>query len=246
MSSDAVNAKILSSDVDVIYQDSGEPEVLNNLRFLISQVSPLRRVEVNIGPDDWTTYVIESDHGTWGYGRYHELTEKLLSDRNIYSRAHAPGPQILKEGTDDKWRPAAWEFKSRPIDNVIILSQAILWIAIVVEAVLALGAVLSYYDPQEKTAAEDRGDKTSALYFYHWAGHHAWIIAFINISYVLLIIFISRLARALRKSKVIFKGSAAWESLSFRKNDDTVQLAGLYLAFLALLVSILALALLSA
>ena len=64
---------------------------------------------MQIGYGEWTTYLVESDDQTWAYGRYHELTDNLLANRSVFAKGYSPSPQILQEGTDNKWRRAAWK-----------------------------------------------------------------------------------------------------------------------------------------
>src|SRR6202046_2458788 len=100
---------ILPSHLAEIIKEAGEPNELNNLTFSIDQPCPNRRVEISIGPGVWTNYRVESDDQTWAFGRYHEVTGRLMADRCNYTKCTSASPQIIQEGTDDKWRPAAWE-----------------------------------------------------------------------------------------------------------------------------------------
>jgi hypothetical protein len=241
--SDGSGGKILPKSLDEISKESGNPDVLNNLHFSISQDSPVRRVDIQVGPGDWTIYVVESDDQTWALGRYHELTEKLLSDRSWYAKSHAASPQIPQENEDNKWRPAAWELTRgyRFVFGDIWLPA--LWAPVLLELVGILSLVAAYYDPGDTTEAQDQSDKDSLKPLLHGAYQHSFFLVLVNLSYIVLLIFLRRRVNTLLRSKVIFRDQTFLSSLTFRNNNDTVQLAGLYVAFFALIVSIIALAL---
>jgi hypothetical protein len=235
------NGKILPDNLNEIIKLAGNPAELNNLNFSISQDSPVRRVDIQIGPGDWTTYLIESDDQTWAHGRYHEITEELLANRSLYAKGHSTPPQVPKKGRDE-WRPAAWElvydWRARAV-NTIVPS---LWLPLALEVCTILIAIGYYYGTSANTVVA-RADHHNSVLVLNWFNNNHMLLFFINVSYVLMVIFLRRQMKALLGSKIILQGSGSFVSqLRFRKDrDDAVQLSILYLTFLILIVGIVTL-----
>lgn len=235
------NGKILSQDFSDLIKEAGDPAALNNLYFSISQDSPVRRVDIEMGPGDWTTYLIESDDQTWAYGRYHELTEKLLANRSLYAKGHFARPEILQESTGDKWRPAAWELVADWRVSIVKNLSRVLWLALAIEVAPILVALLYYYDPGGHTTVE-RNDQHNAERVLQWFNHKSTILLLITLSYVIMVIFLERRMRYFRRSKVILQSISSFSQLSLRQNpNDAVQLLILYLTFFILIVGVVTL-----
>lgn len=236
------NGRILPEDFrrDIV-REAGNPGELNNLIFSISQASPVRRIEIEIGPGDWTTYLIESDDPTWAHGRYFEITEELLADRNLYAKGRSSTPQVPKEGTDE-WRPAVWELVSDWRASALDYLNVVLWFVVVIEIGIIIIADL-YYHNTHGNAEVARNDHHNAQLVLNWFNNNATLLFFISLSYILMIIFLSRRMKKLLESKVILQGSNSFISqLRFQNNrNDAVQLALLYLTFFILIVGIVTL-----
>jgi hypothetical protein len=127
-----------------IIREAGNPDELDNLYFSISQDSPPRRVDIQIGSGDWTTYLIESDDQTWAYGRYHELTEMLLADRSLYAKGHSGAPEVPQKGTGDKWRAAAWELTTNWRMTFASVAFGLLVFVLII-SIVPIPIVLAYY-----------------------------------------------------------------------------------------------------
>src|SRR6266567_279681 len=167
--------KILPNHIDEIIKEADDPDELNNLDFSISQATPIRRVETHIGPGNWTTYRVESDDQTWAYGRYHELTDKLMSNRSLYAKFKSGTPQVLKEGTDDRWRSTPWE----PPKNWLVFATGIAtilpWMLLVLAAFAAI--ILAVQAANPGSNATERESHRIALQDAHYLGAHAPILA---------------------------------------------------------------------
>jgi hypothetical protein len=239
--SSGTNGKILPENLGEIVTEAGEPNELSNLSFSISQDSPVRRVDIQIGPGGWMTYLIESDDQTWAHGRYHEITEKSLANRSLYAKGRSSTPQVPKEGTNE-WRPAAWELVSDWRANAVDYLAPVLWLIVIAEIATIIIAQVFYQNTHSNTVAA-RNDRHNAHLVLSWFSNNSVLLFFISLSYVLMIIFLGRRMRTLLESKVILHGSNSFISqLKFQSNrNDAVQLAVLYLTFLILIVGIVAL-----
>lgn len=238
---DSDSGKISRVNLQEIIEDAGDPGELHNLHFSVSQEVPVRRVEIQVGSGDWTTYLVESDDPTWAYGRYHELTDKLLISRSLYAKGHSPSPQILKEGTDNKWRPAAWElvsnWKTSAGDDLI----KALWTVLIFELVLIAYAIGTYYDPggSSQVAKNDQHNAAAAL---GWIDKNSFIIFLVNVTYIAMILALKRWMRYFLRSVVLLQNDSFLLQLSPSKNrNDPIRLITLYITFGALMVSIVAL-----
>jgi hypothetical protein len=234
------HGKILPANVAEIIKLAGDPDDLNNLEFSINQDAPARRVDIQIGPGDWTKYLIESDDQTWAYGRYHELTERLLANRSSYAKGHLPRPEILRNDTDDKWRSTVWElvpdWRATFADNFL----KPLWLALSVEIFPILVAMVYYFDPTNNRVG--RADQNNAEHLLQWFNDNSFILIFITLSYIFMLIFLRRWTRTFLRSKVRLRGVSIFSQLSFRRNrDDAVQLIILYLTFLLLVIGVITL-----
>jgi hypothetical protein len=234
---------ILPENLAQVIKDADDPAEMNNFFFSIGQDSPVRRVEIEIGPGDWTRYFIESDDPTWAHGRYHEVTEKLLASRSLYAKGHASAPQVPREGTNE-WRPAAWELVSNWRANIANYTIPALWIILIAEIVTITVALSYYYDDagaKSKVAVSDRHNAEVALNWFH---SNSALLAFITFSYVAMIILVRQRMRRLLRSKIILegRGSSFFSQLGFKRNrDDAIQLATVYLTLLILMVGVAAL-----
>lgn len=234
--------KISPNHLDEIIKDADDPDELNNLDFSISQESPVRRVDLHIGPGDWTTYQVESDDQTWAFGRYHELTEKLLADRALYAKSRAQTPQVLQEGSDNKWRSAAWELTKDWRISLAGPGLFVLWIVPIAEASFIAVAIGQYYDPSGTSKRETEANKQGALDFLHWIDHHAVILLAFSLSYLIALIALQRWLRGSLKSRVILRKLSLFTQARFQgRNSDPIGLASFYVAFFTLIVAIIAL-----
>jgi len=235
------SGQISRGNLEEVIKEAGDPEELNNLYFSISQDSPVRKIEIQIGYGEWTTYLVESDDQTWAYGRYHELTDKLLANRGLFANGYSPSPQVLQEGTDDKWRRAAWEIVSDWKTSIAGHLITALWYVLIVELVLLGYTLGTYYDPGGNTRAS-KNDQHNAAIILSWADKNSFIIFCINLSYVATIVALRRWIKSLLKSVVVLQDGPFLAQLSLQRNrNDPIRLATLYITFSALIVSVVAL-----
>lgn len=233
--------KISPGNLSEIIKEAKNPVELNNLDFAISSKSPVRKVTIQIGAGDWTTYGVESDDQTWAYGRYHELTEKLLADRSFYAKGNAPSPQIPQEGSDDKWRDAAWEIKTNWRMSLVGHLIGALWILLAAELVFIGYFIAQYYAPGGNTTQQIRNSKRTAADILHPIGHNIGILLGFNVSYIIAAIALGRWLKSFRKSRVMLQKISLASQFSFRQDrTDSVSLASFYAAFLTLIVTIIA------
>lgn len=87
-------SKIEPQHLSKLIEESGNPKRLINFKFSAKQKNPYRRIEVTIRLDGWTYYEVASSDFTWALGRFHELTEKLLTNRRLTAKAQFPLPQV--------------------------------------------------------------------------------------------------------------------------------------------------------
>jgi hypothetical protein len=224
-----------------IIKEAGEPTELNNLLFSVIQPFPPRRVEVSIGPGEWTTYRVESDDQTWAFGRYHELTDRLMADRCNYAKGTSASPQIIEERTDDKWRPAAWES-----DKGWLIALSAMAPKLAALSLLA-GFLFVAYIPFEasfgpvKTKA-DRAQHAAALRTEHWLHTHSFAVFVLMTSCLVAIYAWWRWLRSSLISAVILRKTSLAYQFSFRnKRQDSLALASTYIALLTLIVTVIAL-----
>jgi hypothetical protein len=245
--SEGNDGKILPENLGQVVRDAGDPGELNNLYFSINQDSPARRVEMEIGPGDWTTYSIESDDQTWAHGRYYEITESLLANRSLYAKGGFSAPEVPKEGTDG-WRPAAWElvsdWRASAVGNVIHALWFALW-SVVVVGILTILVALSYdYYNMYTNSEVARNDRHNAHLVLSWFQYNSTFLLIVILCYAMMARILSRRMKRLLESKVTLRGSGSsfLSQLAFQRNrNDAVQLAVLYLTFLILIVGIVAL-----
>ena len=125
ITSDKKISKIKAEHLSKLIKDSRESRQLTNVRFSSSQENPARRryltnlsfssgqntatrkVSIDIDPDGWTYYKVESSDFTWTLGRFHELTEMLLASRKLPAKAQFPQPQVLVSEQYRPWGAAA-------------------------------------------------------------------------------------------------------------------------------------------
>lgn len=91
-------SKIELKHLSKLIEESGNPKRLINFKFSAKQKNPSRRIEVAIRLDGWTYYEVASNDFTWALGRFHELTEMLLSNRSDWAVAQSPLPQVVTPG----------------------------------------------------------------------------------------------------------------------------------------------------
>jgi hypothetical protein len=102
-------AKVAAEHLSKLTEESGESKRLINLKFSAGQESPARSVKINIDPDGWTYYEVESSDFTWALGRFHELTEMLLANRRLPAKARYPLPEVLTSKQNYiKWGSPLW------------------------------------------------------------------------------------------------------------------------------------------
>jgi hypothetical protein len=234
------HGKILPDNLSEIIREADNPDELNNLYFSISQESPARRVDIQIGSGDWTTYLIESDDQTWAYGRYHELTEMLLANRNLYTRSHSGPPEVLQKETGDKWRAAAWElvpdWRAKFVDGAFGILVGIL-----VLAIIPIPIALGYYYNAANSAL-GRVDKHNAERVLQWYNNNFITLFFIAVAYIVMLILLRRRTKSLLQSKITLQATSFFSQLSIRRNrNDAVQLLILYLTLLLVIVGLIAL-----
>lgn len=233
------HGKILPDNLSEIIREAGNPDELNNLYFSISQDSPARRVDIQIGSGDWTTYLIESEDQTWAYGRYHELTEMLLANRSLYAKGHSAAPEII-QGTGNKWRSAAWELVPDWRATISDYLLTTLWVILAIEVAPIPFAIGYYYNAANTKIG--RSDQHNAERILQWYNNNSVILFFITVIYIIMIIFLRRRMKSLLQSKITLQGISFFSQVSFRRNrDDAVQLIILYLTFLLLIVGIITL-----
>ena len=234
--------KVLPRNLDEIIKEA-DPETreLSNLSFDISQDGPVERaVVIQIGPDQWTTYEVRSDDQTWAIGRYYELTNKLLNDRNLYSKAYSARPQVPQKGAQGSWKPGTWEVVDDLRVSLVKLAVWLsLWAAPIAAAIFAFFAD-SWYYPGGKTYA-DLMDHQNALNMLHWANVNQSTIILISLSYLLWLIS-GRLywLKSWRKSAVVLKKSAILSQFSFTASgQNSVAIATFYATVVAVILAII-------
>ena len=226
--------RISPDNIDEIIAEAGRPEELNNLSFSVSQADPSRHVGIDIGPGAWTDYRIESADQTWAYGRYHELTDKLLQQRGFYTKFRSPAPEILEEG-GDKWKSAPWE----PVkDWRVNLVGAICVLPGIAGAWAVLMAALGAWN----------------YYFGSGSGHQQFVnsidallqssfsvvAAILVLVYLIIIYPYMRLLKGFQRSYVIVSKTSLLSQFSFRsKKTDPVILASFYVAAIGVLIAII-------
>ena len=240
--------QVVPDDLNEIIQEAGNPDGLNNLDFSITQDSPLRKVSINIGPGEWTTYWVESVDQTWAYGRYHELTDIFVRDRTIYAKCRSSRPQALREGSGDKWRPTAWEPKKDW--RIIFMSALVITpfvLAFLVLVSVALIAIVAYtpstgagYTRQQyQQAIRTQKDSLAQI---HWMGAHWAVIAGLTLSYIIILWALSRWLKTFLNSRVILRKATLLSQFSFRgANSDPVAVGSFYAAFLTMIITVIAL-----
>lgn len=231
-----------------VIKDAGDPSELNNFYFSVTQDSPVRRVVIEVGPGDSTVYSIESDDPTWAHGRYHEITEKLLADRSLYAKGYASAPEVPKEGTDG-WRTAPWElvsdWRASAVNGLTYVLRFVLWSAIISEIGTTLVALTYYYGTYTSPEVA-QNDRHNADLVLSWFRHSSAPLVAINFSYIVMVMLFIHLMKNLLVSKILLQSGngSFFSQLSIRRNrTNTVDLAGLYVAFFALIVSTLGLVL---
>ena len=135
-----------------IIREDGNPEELNNLYFSINQDSPVRRVDIQIGSGDWTTYLIESDDPTSGLSPVSSITEKLLANRALYAKGHSARPEVPQKGTGNKWRPTVWELVPDWRASIADLLLTALWLILAIEIVIPFALVYYYHHTNSKVS----------------------------------------------------------------------------------------------
>lgn len=219
--------KILPSHLDEIIEESGRPDDLNNLGFSVGQAELSRNVRILIGPGDDTIYRIESDDQTWAYGRYHELTDKLLKDRSLYAKFVAAAPETLEEGTDNKWRQVAWESANDWRAALVGLITLLPYLPGAAALALTLSFLGNYY------GAETKQDHQQALDIIHFMSRpHSILITTISVvTYVIAILAYRRWKKTFLRSGIMISKSSRLAQFNFRnKKADPVVLASFYVA----------------
>jgi hypothetical protein len=226
--------RISPGNIDEIIAEARRPDELNNLSFSISQADPSRHVEIDIGPGAWTDYRIESADQTWAYGRYHELTDKLLQQRGFYTKFRSPAPEIFEEG-GDKWKPAPWEpvkdWRVNLVGGTCLLPAAVGLFAVVIAAFVAW----NYYFG---SGAEHQQfvNSINALLQSSFSA----VAAILVLVYLIVVYPYVRLLKGFQKSYVIVSKTSLLSQFSFRsKKADPVLLASFYVAVIGVLIAII-------
>ena len=238
--------KVLHANLDEILKDS-DPKTrnLDNLYFEIRQDSPIERavtVQIGVG-GQWTTYEIRSADQTWAIGRYYELTDKFLNDRNMYSKGYSARPQVPRKAGGSTWKPGPWE----AVDDLrirLVKLPAWLWLWLWLAPIVAVGfaiTILSWYYPGGNTPAGLR-DHRNALKVIHWVDLNKTVIIGISLTYLFSLIPRYFWLVSLRKSIVVLKKSPILSQSSFAANSqNSIAIAGFYAALATLIVTIIAL-----
>jgi hypothetical protein len=234
------NGKILPDNLSEIIREAGNPDELNNLYFSINQDSPARRVDIQIGSGDWTTYLIESDDQTWAYGRYHQLTEMLLANRSLYAKGHSAAPEVPQKGKGDKWRAAVWELSTSWRATLASAAFGLLVFLLII-AITPIPIALVYYYNAANTAL-GRTDKINAQHVLQWYNNNGATLFFIFVTYIVMLVLLRRRLKSLLRSRIALQETSFFSQLSFRRNrDDAVQILSLYLTLLLVIVGVIAL-----
>ena len=229
--------KILPRHVDEMIKDAGDPNELNNLSFSISQTAPMQNVEIHIGSGGWTTYRVKSTDQTWAYGRYHELTDKLMSDRSLYAKFSAGQPEILRE--DNKWRTTAWEVSKDWRELGTAVAASIPWLPLV--ATGCFGFVIAAYAASPGSNAAERQSHKLALQDVHNLHTHASILIVLTVLYIITLYAYRAWLRSWLRSKIVLRKPPLMSQFSFRdRKSGAVGLASFYIAVFTLIVTTVA------
>jgi len=235
--------KVLPGNLDEIINDaSPKTRELSNLSFDISQDGPIERsVSIEIQPDsEWTTYEVKSDDQTWAFGRHHELTDKLLNDRNLYSKAYSARPEVPRKGAQSSWRPGTWEVvDDLRIKLVKLTVWSLLWLPPLTAALYAAIAY-SWYYPGGKTHA-DLVEHQNAITMIDWANKNKTALIIIGISYLFGLLPRNSWLASLRKSGVMLEKSGILSRYSFLTSQNAAALGTFYVSILILLIAIITL-----
>jgi hypothetical protein len=231
--------RVLPDDLKEVIHEAGDPDELSNLNFSINQTSPVRVIDIYIGPGDWTEYTVESDDQTWALGRYHELTERLLNSRTIYAKCRSRSPQTLREDKASIWQPAPWElakgWRIVAINSLRIIAGLIPGL---IAAYIGLTAVSAYTSTSDPTR-QDKQTSQQSLVQMHWIGAHVVPILLLAVSYIVIVFGLRRWFKTFLTSKVILRQSTLLGQFSFRGSaSDPLALASFYAAVAALLVPV--------
>jgi hypothetical protein len=200
----------------------------------------MRSVEIRIGPGTWTTYRVESDDQTWAYGRFHELTDKLVRDRSLYAKFWSRTLKVPKEGADDRWRVAAWEPTRDWRILAIALATTLPWLLLALAVFYAI--VLGVEAASPGSNPTDKENHQIALQDVHYLGGHATALTVSILSYIIILFAYQRWLRTWLRCKVILRKRSLISQFSFRNGkSDTVGLASFYVVLFTLIVAIIAL-----
>ena len=234
----AFTCEILPAHVDELIKEAGDPDELNNLLFTISQPSPIRKIEVRIGFGRWATYRVESDDETWAYGRYHELTDKFMRDRSLYAKFHSGQPEILKEGTDDKWRTTVWEVSKDWRESLVAVVASLPWWPLIVAALFAI--TITGYSVSPGSTVSDKDNHKLALQDAHHLAAHSSILTILTLCYLFTLYAYRHWMQNWIKSKIVVHRSPLVSQFSFRGGKSgAVSLASLYVAVFAFITALI-------
>jgi hypothetical protein len=231
--------KVLPGNLDEIVNDANpKTRELSNLVFDIGQDGPIERfVSIEIGPDsEWTTYEVRSDDQTWAFGRYHELTDKLLNDRNLYSKAYSARPEVPRRGARGSWRPSTWEVVDDLRIRLVKLGVGSLLLLLPLAAALYAVIAYSWYYPGGKTHA-DLVEHQNAITMINWASENKTALIVISISYLFGLVPRNRWLASLRKSGVMLEKSGILSRYGFLTSQNAAALGTFYVSVLILLVA---------
>jgi hypothetical protein len=165
----------------------------------------------------------------------------LLLNRGMYAKGQSPRPEVLQEGTDDKWRGTAWEPVTDWRISLSAVGPSIVTMLPFLAAALVAFWGLAYYLSVGNSKI-DKKDHLQALQALHQIGANGTIIVGLTLSYLIGVFAWRRWLRSLLKSTVILRKASLLSQFNFQNNkSDSIVLASFYVSFLTLIITALAL-----
>ena len=164
-----------------------------------------------------------------------------MADRCNYAKGTSASPEIVQEGTQGKWRPAAWESDKRWLISLSAKAPKIaIWFLLCGFIYFGYVVLEANFGPIKTRI--DRANRVSAIHAEHWLRTHSFTVFLITMSCIIGIYAWRRWLRSLLISSVILERSSLAYRFSFQdKQQDSVALASAYIALLTLVVTIVAL-----
>jgi hypothetical protein len=157
-------SRITPDHIVKLIEESGETSSLDNLKLSVAQENPIRSVQIEIDPEGWTYYTVQSSDLTWALGRFHELTEEFLKNRSRYTQIESPLPEILTQGGYRAWGAALW-IPGR--DGLLSSIRALMRVGMFLAFLLSIGVMISPGGVAPKSFAIAT---MAAIYGYiHWS-----------------------------------------------------------------------------